>query len=326
MSPMAVKNNVFVGFLDRTAASCNHIDSFFIYSGSPGTHGAITFTGNLCYDDYNCIAGYDGTEKNTITDNVCFSMERSCVILYSDVGSIINHNTSITGGADPTGCATQPYTQACNVGSVFENGNKTGDPVGSGEVFTNNLSGTAPNIGDAGAITTSTNNMWPGASSPNINGRATFAGGAHPTTWAGFALTPGSVGHNRGSDGLDIGIRASAGGPPTGGGSAPVNTIAPSVTGAATQGNTLTTTNGTWTISGNIATATTYQWYDCPAPTFSTKTCAPIQAQTSPASTNNNTYTLQARDVGKYVLSEVTVTNASGQVDATSNAIGPITS
>jgi hypothetical protein len=40
-------------------------------------------------------------------------------------------------------------------------------------------------------------------------------------------------------------------------GSPPVNTVAPAVTGTATQGQTLTTDNGTWT---NTPTGYTYQW------------------------------------------------------------------
>ena len=209
---------------------------------------------------------------------------------------------------------------------MFENGNKSGDPVGSGETFTNNASGANPNTSDSSAITTDTNNMWSGATSPNINGTATFQGGSDPTTWAGFELTSASTGHDGGNDGLDVGIRASAGGPPTGGGSAPVNTVAPSLSGTATQGDTLTTTNGTWTITGNVPTATTYMWFDCPTATFSMSSCTPIQPQTAPTSANNPTYTLQSSDVGKYVFSEVTITNANGQVNATSHPTGPITS
>jgi hypothetical protein len=41
-------------------------------------------------------------------------------------------------------------------------------------------------------------------------------------------------------------------------GSAPVNTVAPAVTGTATVGQTLSTTNGTWT--GAPAPTFTYQW------------------------------------------------------------------
>ena len=105
-----------------------------------------------------------------------------------------------------------------------------------------------------------------------------------------------------------------------------MNTAAPSLSGTATEGDTLTTTNGTWTITGSVPTATTYMWWDCPTSTFSASGCTPIQAETAPASANSTTYTLQASDAGDYVFSEVTVTNANGQVNATSNAIGPIAS
>ena len=138
------------------------------------------------------------------------------------------------------------------------------------------LDQSGPNV-EAGSVTTNTNNMWSGAGAPNINGSATFVGGTNPITWAGFELTSGSTGHAAGSDGLDLGIRASAGGPPTGGGSAPTNTVAPAVTGSAVNGQTLTTTNGTWTITGNVPTVTTYMWYDCPSGHVLAGSCTPIQ-------------------------------------------------
>jgi hypothetical protein len=325
-SGLTIENNVIAGFLDHTeSASCNHIDGLQIYSGSNSPWGGITFTGNLCYDDYDCIAGFDGTSDNTITDNACFDIEQNCIDLYSDTDSVINHNTQEAGGADPSGCATEPSTQACSSSTLFLNSNKTGDSAPGGETYTNNVDQHGPNA-ESGSLSTNTNNMWSSASSPNIRGTATFTGGSDPMTWAGFELTSGSTGHAGGSDGLDVGIRSSEGGPPTGGGSAPVNSVAPSLSGTATEGDALTTTNGTWTITGSVPTATTYMWYDCPTSTFSAASCRPIQPQTAPTSANSTTYTLQASDAGDYVFSEVTVTNANGQVNATSNAIGPIAS
>ena len=50
-------------------------------------------------------------------------------------------------------------------------------------------------------------------------------------------------------------------------GSAPVNTVAPAVTGTATFGSTLTTTNGTWL--GAPAPTFTYQWYRSPSTSIS---------------------------------------------------------
>jgi hypothetical protein len=326
-SPMTVKNNVFAGFLAHSgAASCNHIDTLQLFSGTPGTYGGVTFTGNLCYDDYGCIMAFDGTSDNTITDNVCFAIERSCVILYSDRGSVVSHNTQQTGGADPSRCATEPATQACTGSTLFENGHKPGDPPSSAGTYTNNVAGSPPNIADPGSLAVNKNNMWPGASAPNISGSASFAGGTRPTTWAGSALRSGSAGHHGGSDGLDVGIRPSAGGPPTGGGSAPVNTAAPALSGSPIRGRTLSSTDGTWRITGDVPTVTTYQWFDCSTSTFSAGSCTPIQPHTYPTSANGPTYTLQAADVGAYVFCEVTVTNASGQVNAISAAVGPVRS
>ena len=139
-APMAFENNVIAGFLDHTeSASCNHIDGLQLFSGTPGTTGSVMFTGNLCYDDYGCIMAFDGTSDNTITDNVCFDIESACINLYSDRGSVINHNVQQTGGADPSGCATEPTTQACTSSTLLINGNKSGDPVTRGETYTNNI-------------------------------------------------------------------------------------------------------------------------------------------------------------------------------------------
>ena len=327
-APMVFENNVVAGFLDHTeGASCNHIDGLQLYSGTNGSTGSVTFTGNLCYDDYGCIMGFDGTSSNTITDNVCFDMETACISLYSDSGSVMNHNVQETRGADPGGCSTMDDTsapiQGCTNSTLLINGNKAGDRVPSGETFTNNVSSSGPNV-ESGSLSTNTTNLWSGAGSPNMSGSPTFVGGANPTTWAGFELTSGSAGHAAGNDGLDVGVRASEGGPPTGGGSAPANTAAPSVTGTAAQGQTVSTTNGTWTITGNVPTVTTYQWYDCPTSSFSTGSCTPIQPQTAPTSANGPTYTLQATDAGDYVFSEVTVTNANGQINAISHPLGPV--
>lgn len=327
-APMVFKNNVVTGFVDHMeAASCNHIDGLQWYSGSNGTTGSVTFTGNLCYDNYGCAMAFDGTAANTITDNVCFDEETACINLYSDTGSVVDHNVMQTGGADPGACNTMHDTsapiQSCNNPYLLINSHKSGDRVTTGETYTNNISPGAPNV-ESGSLATNTNNMWSGASSPNLNGTPTFVGGAHPTTWAGFALASGSPGHGGGSDGQDVGIRLSAGGPPTGGGSAPVNTATPSLTGTPTAGQTLTTTDGTWTITGNIPTATTYQWFDCPSSTFQASSCTPIQPQTAPTSANGPTYTLTASDTGNYIFAEVTITNANGQVNALSNPIGPI--
>lgn len=95
--------------------------------------------------------------------------------------------------------------------------------------------------------------------------------------------------------------------------SAPANTVAPAVSGTAKQGQTLSTTTGTWT-GGSLTYA--YLWYRCDA---SETNCASISGATAA------TYVVTATDVGKYVISIVVATNTTGSARANSNAIGPIT-
>lgn len=88
---------------------------------------------------------------------------------------------------------------------------------------------------------------------------------------------------------------------------APQNTAAPSISGAANEGNTLTANNGNWS---NSPTMFAYQWQQCNA---SGASCADISGATS------KTYTLAAADVDHTVRATVTASNADGQATANSN-------
>ena len=87
---------------------------------------------------------------------------------------------------------------------------------------------------------------------------------------------------------------------PTPPSSPPSNTVPPIISGTAQQGDTLTTSNGSWT---NSPTSFAYQWQDCDA---SGLNCADIATATSAS------YTLTSADVGHTVVSVVTVTNVDG--------------
>jgi hypothetical protein len=86
------------------------------------------------------------------------------------------------------------------------------------------------------------------------------------------------------------------------GGTVPANTVAPSVSGSATVGSTLTVSPGTWT---NGPTAYQYTWRRC------TPTCAGI------AATNASTYVLQNADAGATIQVLVWALNAAGHGAAT---------
>lgn len=84
-------------------------------------------------------------------------------------------------------------------------------------------------------------------------------------------------------------------------GSLPVNTVAPVITGTATIGSTLTTSDGTWT--GAPAPTFTYQWQ---------------RGVTNISGATNSTYTVQLGDAGNTLRCVVTATNPLGAVSANS--------
>ncbi len=93
----------------------------------------------------------------------------------------------------------------------------------------------------------------------------------------------------------------------------PVNTAAPSISGTAQQGQTLRTSDGSWS---NGATGIGYAWQDCNS---SGGACAAI------AGASSASYTLSAADVGHTIRAVVTATNAGGTTTATSPATAVVT-
>ena len=89
----------------------------------------------------------------------------------------------------------------------------------------------------------------------------------------------------------------------------PVSTGPPVVSGTAQQGQTLTTTNGSW--SGTTPMTFGYQWLRCDS---SGANCTAISGATS------SSYTLQAADVTFTLRSRVTATNSVGSAAAVSAA------
>ncbi|MEI8080831.1 MAG: InlB B-repeat-containing protein, partial [Actinomycetes bacterium] len=98
-------------------------------------------------------------------------------------------------------------------------------------------------------------------------------------------------------------------------GVAPVNTVAPVVTGTPTSGQTLSSTDGTWT--GSPVPTLAYQWQAC-----TTADC--LGGTVTAIGTNQNTYVLTGAEVGQWVRVQVTAANASGS-SVDSPASGAIT-
>ncbi|HLX18825.1 MAG TPA: hypothetical protein VKR23_01625 [Gaiellaceae bacterium] len=92
----------------------------------------------------------------------------------------------------------------------------------------------------------------------------------------------------------------------------PANQTAPTITGTATVGQTLTLNPGTWT--GTPTPTLTVQWQDCNG-----STCTPIPGATT------STYTITTTDTGFTINAVVTATNTAGQTSATSNTTAIVT-
>jgi len=95
---------------------------------------------------------------------------------------------------------------------------------------------------------------------------------------------------------------------------APVNTGAPSISGDAQQGSTLTAQNGSW---DNNPTGFAYQWQRCTAAGAS---CANIPNATA------KTYNVTGADVGHRLRVRVSATNADGTTTADSATTAVVTS
>lgn len=91
------------------------------------------------------------------------------------------------------------------------------------------------------------------------------------------------------------------------GGNAPINTVAPALSGTAQEGQTLTCSTGTWSGSPTYA----YQWK---------------RNGNNIGSATNSTYTLVTADVGQSIKCTVTATNFSGSANADSNTVTPTSS
>jgi hypothetical protein len=138
----------------------------------------------------------------------------------------------------------------------------------------------------------------------------------HPVTWVCTTI-PGQTGQSYALTAADVGFKlqsavnaANAAGQATAksyasatvAAAAPANTAKPALSGAAKEGQTLTTTAGTW--SGTPPITYAYQWLRCNALTW---VCATIPGQTA------QTYSVVAADVGSRIVSSVTATNVAGQ-------------
>lgn len=182
--------NVFDGIVQANYG--RHVDSIQLYGAT-----FTTITGNLFINDNVCIMAPDGGDTETITNNVFVGGDyRPALQFGSHVNDSFIHNTV--------------FNISVNFNKKTENTEKSQNAV-----VRNNLMVNADfNTADSNRLESCVNcsfdhNAFSAAgdqSGTNVTiGMPTFVGGSTPATWAGFALTPTSVGHGAATDGSDLG-------------------------------------------------------------------------------------------------------------------------
>jgi len=187
-----------------------------------------------------------------------------------------------------------------------------GNSYGSAPV--NTVAPAVTGTATVGQTLTTTNGTWLGAPAPTFTYQwqrsGSNIGGATSSTYvlvaADYANTIRCVVTATNSV-APSGVSANSNSTASVAGNAPVNTVAPVVSGTATFGQTLSTTNGTWT---GVPTPTfTYQWQ---------------RVTTNISGATSSTYVLVAADVGNTIRCVVTGTNAVSAVSANSNSTATV--
>lgn len=189
-----VVNNEFSNLCD---VGTNHTDNVQFF----GTINGGRIAGNYVHEPAGCetqgLTSYDGGTNGVLFEDNVVDIRRTWGIeLYSDRNSIVRHNTiRYIGGSCYFGAPC---------GDIALD-HKSVDPAGTGTQVYDNIAKVDVSNGSTAA-----------RNDHNVQGAGvTFVGGSSPTTWAGFALAPGSVGKNAADDGLDDGIRVSGSPSPT---------------------------------------------------------------------------------------------------------------
>jgi len=201
-----ILNNTFHDLVSGPAdGSGQHTDAIQLY-GSRET----LIKGNYFYHTGPKIMAPDGADHEIIEDNVFGSGKYPyAIMMWSDNGSIIRHNTLAPGGD----CW---FNLRCGIISL---GQKTGgckyadscDP-GTDTLVEDNILA-ALSVSEGKASHRSSYNLFHEDSArgqSDMRAQPVFVGGARPTSYADYKLAAGSPGRGDASDGLDRGIRLGA--------------------------------------------------------------------------------------------------------------------
>lgn len=192
-----ILDNTFVGIHDAEGGP--HTDALQLY----GQRNTVV-RGNSFRDVGSGVMSPDGGRHEIIEDNVFDTGSYPyAIMLGGDDGSVIRHNTMPQLGR----CA---WGIPCGTLLI---GDGPGGRASRATVVEDNILGQL-SLAGATKLRAQRNNLIAvgrGATADRV-GRPLFAGGARPTSRAGFRLAGGSPGAKAASDGADVGIAAPRGG------------------------------------------------------------------------------------------------------------------
>ncbi len=210
-SNIVIENNMFRdmgadGIDPYSAATMVGNDFLNVASGSndPRHTDSIQFfggpnkiiEGNFVDGCSQGIDAFDGSNGNTLVDNVIIGCTVHSLSTYADTpGSLVAHNTVVGRGGEECGAKSgSPASTTLIRDNVLQQGINWGGVLCNPALDARNMS-------------------WPGYgqihSASDFIGKPVFVGGANPTTYAGYALAAGSPGKGQASDGGDVGARVS---------------------------------------------------------------------------------------------------------------------
>lgn len=180
----------------------SHPDAIQYYCGANGGGvgsgcGNLTIQDSYFYDDQVGVVDYDSQTEEMVITNTVFdtippatgntSAPCDAICLHSGRGLTVDHVTMYAAGMD-TGA------------------NNDGGTAATGWSITNSIMESQPTSGTFTARDHNLCTVGTCTGTGSLNGSPTYVGGSHPSVFANWALTSGSLGHAAASDSADIGV------------------------------------------------------------------------------------------------------------------------
>ncbi|MCT8861369.1 DUF4347 domain-containing protein, partial [Shewanella xiamenensis] len=304
--------------------------NIWTYRTGAGTQPYADIFEIFAYDQNNAQVGYIKYDTVYDSDTITVNFANPAASVYTRNNGYFNNAPTITTSGSFTGVRKLRFKINANtfsiddlsVGALVVNAAPVNNvlPAISGTTATvgNSLAGSNGSWTDTDGDTLTYSRQWYRADDANGTNRVAIASATHPiytlTTSDAHKYIQLVVTANDGNGGIQTANSTYT----QVTNSAPVNSVAPTISGTATVGNVLTTTNGTWSDADGDSRSYTYQWYR--ADDNSGSNLASI------AGASSASYTLTTSDANKYLRVVVTANDGNGGTTLATSAYSAMVS